>query len=859
MSEPLNEVEVRASAMIRFATSTVWATDQATRSVIASVLARRVMGVRLDRSEIEALTRDGREKPRPARGAVAVVPLWGVLVPHAGMMVDVSTEGTGLDAWGAMFDEAVADPDVATVVIHVNSPGGSTAGVTETAKKVRDARSQKRIVAVADGLAASAAYMIATQAETLIVTPSGQVGAVHCYAVHEDISAMLEREGVKLTLIAEPDEGSAEITDFLPLSDENRAHMQDVVRQFYETGVRDIAKGRGVSPSTVEASFGRGRVLTARDALATGMVDEIASFEDALARIVAGRQLTGARQTALAPAVVGSLGAGIAAASSVFIGGSTLTFDFDRPPAVSPTAAPEAAPTAATDAPTGAPTTTGGAMDTVSTDGRPPTLEELAAQKEEIRARMQEIHDGAPGRALTDAEQAAFDELDKQEKHIDKATASINARLDRLGKHTTTKQESVVDATPRFNTNADTKRRIPENIFDLTAYRGFASSADEYPALWREAAKRANETLVYETDQPDKVKVHVERLIAKSNSAHPSENAAHWILAAGSPLYDRAFGKMLMGLPLTSQEDMAIRAAVSNAGLGAETPVPVTIDPTVLLTSDGQTNPLRAIADVRTITGNTWRGISSDGVTVAYVAELTEVTPQDPDFDAPSATVVRAQGSVQFSFEVDDDWGELRSNLSMMFADAKDAKEAEKFLFGTGTNEPEGLIYALNADGGSTIETGTGHALDVSDLSLLIKALPPRFRANAQWLGTLGVYMDLADSVDDQTNFWVPISQGFANRPSGNTGHALRGYAANDASGMSDLITTTGEHVLVFGDFKKGFAIIDRLGMTIKVDPFVRNAAGKLTGAYELVCYFRNTSLLKTAAAFRMLDIKSTA
>lgn len=869
--------------MYRFAASTVWATDQGTRQVIADVLARHRLGIRLERGDIEALQRGGRDRPKPSRGAVAVVPLWGVLVPHAGMMVDVSTAGNGLDAWSAMFDEAVADPSVETVLIHVNSPGGSAVGVTEAAKKVRDARASKRIVAIADGLAASAAFAIATQADTLIVTPSGQVGAVHCYAIHEDISAALEREGITLTLVAAPDGGSAEAPSFLALSDENRAHMQETIDEYYGRFVDDVAKGRGVSAATVEANFGRGRVLTSTKALAAGMVDGIATFEDTLQRLLAGKQIAGgARQLDDKPELVAAVnpvatGGGASATVVVNVGAAggtggssatavtetSTTTSFDQPPAESQTTPPTADPAPAEPANHERGNTMEG---TVTLDGRPPTLEELAAQQTRVSDRLAELNDHAAGRMFTGEEEVEFTDLNEKHDELEQTITQLKARNVRMS--TIAKKRGGLSGdgasasehtTEGITVLGDGRRGLPDDLFDLHAYRRFAASHEQLSTKLRDGALFINEKTPYASSKPERARDLVQRLISGEKDSDSRDSFTQRFFATANPEYEHQFSTWLR----TGRETDRPKMAVSIGGLGNETPIPVTIDPTVILDSDGATSAIRRLARNITITGNVWRGIASQGVTITYEGELTPVDPQDPVFRSPEATVVKAQASVQFSIEVDQDWGSFRTELARMFADAKNVKEADAFLHGTGpgTNQPEGLVYALDVDDSSVVRSATANTLALADARSLVAALPPRFEENATWLASKAFYAQVNSLSRAESNFdiWVPFSQGFgAPMEGGSLRYQMLGYPTASGSEMSTLFTTGGENVAVLGDFGRGFAIIDRVGLNVELDPLVRDSNGKLIGARELYFYFRNTSKLLSPNAFRMLQIKST-
>ena len=109
---------------------------------------------------------------------------------------------------------------------------------------------------------------------------------------------MLEKDGVKVTLISA---GKHKVAGnpFEPLSDEERTVIQERVNEFYGMFIKDVARGRGVSPADVRGGYGEGRALTAKDAKAAGLIDRIATVEDTLGRLLGrGSSSAGARADA---------------------------------------------------------------------------------------------------------------------------------------------------------------------------------------------------------------------------------------------------------------------------------------------------------------------------------------------------------------------------------------------------------------------------------------------------------------------------------------------------------------------------------------------------------------------------------
>lgn len=253
-----------------------WALQQSTLAQLVEL-----MGHRADTGALAAFSRP--PAPTQRAGSVAVIPVFGMISQRASILSDLFG-GTSIDDLRASFRQAMADPRVKAVILHVDSPGGAVSGVTEFAAEIRAARGVKRVAAVVEPLAASAAYWLAAQAEEIVVTPSGSVGSIGIYAVHREVSKALEAEGIKTTLVSAGPH-KTEGNEWEPLTDEARAHMQERVDAFYAQFLGDVAKGRRTTVERVAATYGGGRVLLAKPALAAGMVDSINTLDETRRRL----------------------------------------------------------------------------------------------------------------------------------------------------------------------------------------------------------------------------------------------------------------------------------------------------------------------------------------------------------------------------------------------------------------------------------------------------------------------------------------------------------------------------------------------------------------------------------------------
>jgi len=183
----------------------------------------------------------------------------------------------------ANFRAAMADPAVSAIVLDVDSPGGSVFGVDELAGEIYKARGVKPIVAVADYLAASAGYYLASAADELMVAPTGEVGSIGVFAMHADFSRALDQDGVTVNLIS-AGKFKTEGSPYAPLGEEARAAMQGRVNDYYGLFTKAVARQRGVTVADVRDGFGQGRVVGAAEAVGLGMADSIGTLEDAIAR-----------------------------------------------------------------------------------------------------------------------------------------------------------------------------------------------------------------------------------------------------------------------------------------------------------------------------------------------------------------------------------------------------------------------------------------------------------------------------------------------------------------------------------------------------------------------------------------------
>lgn len=470
--------------------------------------------------------------------------------------------------------------------------------------------------------------------------------------------------------------------------------------------------------------------------------------------------------------------------------------------------------------------------------------------REEAKTRMLELHAETNGAPFDEAQQAEFEAL------VD-GIAALDTRIDQLRTREALIQQVTEDpAATRverpgaYGVPNVVRRATPDNIYDIEAYGGRVRNVSELPGLYRDGAMRAIEAMSFPVDStdPDKARARLERLVTK----HANEDygwVSQHIIGTSDPVYLEAYADYIRGRHLNGRR-MAVMQSYSDTDGGFS--LPAAIDPTFIDISDGSANPLRAISRIETTTAKTWSAITTAGVVASYRSEATRSTTgaadsAPTDLDNPTVTPAVADTSVDLTMDYLQDYGSaaLLGELGTLIATAKDDLEADKFVLGDGSDEPEGIVAAIITDTTSIVTTTTNDAFLLADIDKLIGALPNRFRGlqKSRFVANNAILQKIpAFGVAGQDAGSIYSAQS----------QTLRGYPVHEASAMDD-VTTDAKHVLLFGDFRH-FVIVDRLGLTTKVGE-QRDGSGRMTGGTSVYAAWRNSSKVLAFNAFRLLEI----
>jgi signal peptide peptidase SppA len=167
--------------------------------------------------------------------------------------------------------QAKNDSQISAVLLDIDSAGGSSEALQETALLVRETAKAKPVYAYTQTKMLSAAYWLASQATKVLASPASIVGSIGVVAIHYDMSKKMEKEGIQVTVLRSA-ESKAVPNVYEPLSEEDKAKLQQNVNNLHEQFVKAVKAARGLSN---EDKWASGRSFSAKEALEFGLVDEL--------------------------------------------------------------------------------------------------------------------------------------------------------------------------------------------------------------------------------------------------------------------------------------------------------------------------------------------------------------------------------------------------------------------------------------------------------------------------------------------------------------------------------------------------------------------------------------------------------
>ena len=174
-------------------------------------------------------------------------------------------------------------PNVRSVVIRINSPGGGVAASQEIYQAIKKFRadSEKNVIVSMASVAASGGYYVACAADKIFANQGSVTGSIGVITEWYNYGELLQWAKLKNIVIKSgpyKDAGSST----RPLTDEERTYIQSLIDSMYNQFVSAVSDSRNMEEADVR-KLADGRVFTGQEAFENGLVDEIGTYEDAVA------------------------------------------------------------------------------------------------------------------------------------------------------------------------------------------------------------------------------------------------------------------------------------------------------------------------------------------------------------------------------------------------------------------------------------------------------------------------------------------------------------------------------------------------------------------------------------------------
>jgi len=207
------------------------------------------------------------------RGSKAVVPIHGPIFSRPNILTEWLGIGMVLGNITGDIQSLLENPDIESIILDIDSPGGTVTGINEASNFIKVASEKKPITAYVGGVGASAAYWLASAANEIVLDATSRVGSIGVVVAYP--SPQADNDGyIEIVNTASPNkrpdistkEGKKVIT----------AELDDLAEVFIST----VATNRKVSEDTVLSKFGKGGILVGQKAISAGMADRLGSFEE---------------------------------------------------------------------------------------------------------------------------------------------------------------------------------------------------------------------------------------------------------------------------------------------------------------------------------------------------------------------------------------------------------------------------------------------------------------------------------------------------------------------------------------------------------------------------------------------------
>lgn len=506
--------------------------------------------------------------------------------------------------------------------------------------------------------------------------------------------------------------------------------------------------------------------------------------------------------------------------------------------------------------------------------GAPDELEQLRSREGELvdllEAALKDAKDETRSADQRNADFSAFDKYEKELTENRSAQKAITDTLDQVE----AREQKVLAARKQYGSvQVKPGNKSESDFYNDVDYRFMGGEGDH--ERWVERAERllddgskvgkhlqSRKNTKTGADLPDR-RSHVLSVLRTKTGDTDGELIAAFLVATSNPHYRSAFQKASAGIaPIFSPEEARAVRDVNNLkrAMSVGTPgaggyaVPVVIDPTIILTAQGSDNPILSRARVETITNDTWKGLTSAGVTWKFGAEASASTDNSPTIAQPSVDTHRADGFIPFSIEIGMDWPGFAERMSDLLGSGYDELLAEKLTTGTGADTPIGVLSRLAAQTSPDVSTevATAGTIAPADVYNLWARIPQRHRrrGSVAWMSSTRTENAIRQLGTLDPNFTANLREADIGPLFG------RPYEQNDY--FSDFTSGTGtQSWLVAGNWQ-GFLVAQRAGMNVEFVPMLFDVTNnRPTGQRGWFAWARVGSDVVDPTAFQLLTNRS--
>jgi len=233
-------------------------------------------------------TRDLHRENWEVRPRIAIISLEGNIVDGPGGISIFGAHTIGSQAFSELIDQLEATPDIAAIVLRINSPGGSAQASDILWNRFLHLRQSRHIPMVTSvgNMAASGGYYIACASDLIVAEPISVVGSIGIFGGKVDASGLLNKISVSNTNVKTHPSADAE-SSMRGFTEEERTILQASMDDGYQRFLGVVSQARNMSPAHID-SLGEGRVFTGVEAKQVGLVDTLGGID--LAIRLAARQ-----------------------------------------------------------------------------------------------------------------------------------------------------------------------------------------------------------------------------------------------------------------------------------------------------------------------------------------------------------------------------------------------------------------------------------------------------------------------------------------------------------------------------------------------------------------------------------------